>query len=82
MKKELEEPKQPIYNEGTKGEMIEHKIEKLMTKRQPSKTYTIKSFAENTRKLKQFKWINKEEEEELERIVNKIKQKYIDEELK
>lgn len=69
-------------NQSTDGQSIEQKISEQLNKRKPSKTYTIKSFAENARKIKTFKWINKQEEEELERILNKIKQKYIDEELK
>lgn len=58
----------------------EQKQEVQSTKKQAvSKSYTLKSFTENIKKIKEFKWLNETEHKQLEEIVKKSKQKYMDE---
>lgn len=51
-------------------------------KKQPSKSYTIKSFQENIIKLNNFGYTTNEENQELQIIANRIKQKYMNEQFK
>lgn len=54
-------------------------IEQPKEKRQPSKSYTIKSFGENIKKLKEFYYLDAEEEKLITKIYEKIKRKYMEE---
>lgn len=45
-------------------------------KQQPSKSYTLKSFAENIQKFKAFGWMDEQDEKLIEEIKQRLIEKY------
>lgn len=64
-------------------EKVENNVKDVKPKKQaPSKSYTLKSLAENIVKLKTMELITKEDAEIMEKIKNKAVQKYMADQFK
>lgn len=62
---------------------MEKQTEKVVKKKQAiSKSYTVKAFTENIKKLKEVKLISKEDETVIEEIKDRVIKNYINNEFK
>lgn len=66
-------------NSATETMLTPITIEQTKEKRNPSKSYTIKSLGANIKKLKEFYYLDAEEEKLITKIYEKIKRKYMEE---